>query len=408
MSESIFKPNGDSSLSSSFQNWPIFQEGFRTFFPLAALFALLYVVYWGISLSAGIEVAGLVDPVLLHQYDMIFGYLMAAMAGFLTTAVPAWSGTPKVQGRELFGLTCLWLFGRLAFWFIDNLPAWLVFGSHLLFMFFLILRLAKPILSVRMRHLIWPVLLLGCAQMIASIGYIFGEIPLSKTLSLTFETGVILAEGSFMVMILVALSAISTAIVNLTLTDNGEKDIKFLPRPPVRRVAITCVSLFTTARILPTSEALQGWLALASACAVLAILQDWHIRKALSSIYTKGLYATYWLMTAGLALQAAGLLGIADYAAVINGRHAIYIGSFSFTTLMVLIIAGSRHSGHQLIFRPLFALAMGFMIAACFLRAIAPLFWDEIDWMVAAWMCFALSYGCYLVQFVPWAFSRSS
>ena len=49
-----------------------------------------------------------------HIHEMIFGYLAAVIAGFLTTAVPNWTGRPPVIGVPLAGLVALWILGRAA------------------------------------------------------------------------------------------------------------------------------------------------------------------------------------------------------------------------------------------------------------------------------------------------------
>lgn len=387
---------------------PIWSDGFRPFFPLAALSALGYILYWGLSLSGLIEGAERLDPFLLHRYDMIFGYLTAAMVGFLATAVPAWSNTRNVAGWELFGLSLVWMAGRLAFWLLGIVPAWLVFGLHFLFLGLAAFRLLPPLWTARMRHLVWPVLLLVLAQIISAVGFMREEEIVIGALSIGFETGLALAEGAFAIMVLTALAAISTAIVNMALKEARDDGVKFIPRPPIRRVAFLCISFYTLARVTDASDALQGWLAIASACAVLNILQDWHIRGALSMLYSRCLYGIYWLLAIGLAMQGGGLLEILSQEAFLAGRHMLFIGGFSFPTLLVLIIAGSRHSGHSLEPRLFFSLALIFMLVACLFRAIMPLVVPWIDWMMWAWLSFALSFVCYLIQFLPWAFAENA
>ena len=53
-------------------------------------------------------------PGLWHSHEMIFGFVSAALAGFILTAIPNWTGRLPVRGAPLAGLTLLWLLGRLA------------------------------------------------------------------------------------------------------------------------------------------------------------------------------------------------------------------------------------------------------------------------------------------------------
>ena len=45
---------------------------------------------------------------------MIYGYVAAAVAGFLLTAIPNWTGRLPVNGYPLAALFALWLLGRIA------------------------------------------------------------------------------------------------------------------------------------------------------------------------------------------------------------------------------------------------------------------------------------------------------
>jgi uncharacterized protein involved in response to NO len=45
---------------------------------------------------------------------MLFGFVMAAVAGFLLTAIPNWTGRPSVRGVRLAILAGVWLAGRNA------------------------------------------------------------------------------------------------------------------------------------------------------------------------------------------------------------------------------------------------------------------------------------------------------
>lgn len=387
---------------------PLWSEGFRPLFPLAALSALFYVLYWGLYLAGLLDAGDHFDPMLLHRYDMIFGYLVAAMIGFLAAAVPAWSGTDKIARGELLAFTLLWILGRLLFFAIGIIPNWLIFGSHFVLLCLAALRILPRLWTARMRHLVWPILLLIAAQPLASLGYVLDDPLMIGPFMVTFEAGLALAEGSFTIMVLTALAAISTAIVNIAMGQARDDGVKFLPRPPIRRVAIVCISFYTFARMFEASSALQGWLAIASACAILNILQDWHMRGALFILYSRCLYGIYWLMALGFALQGAGLLDFLSGDAFLAGRHMLFIGGFSYPTLLVLIIAGSRHSGHSLKPRPLFTLSIFLMLTACLFRAIMPLVFPGTDWMAAAWTSFSLSFLCYLIQFTPWAFKENA
>lgn len=92
----------------------LFQQGFRPFFLGAALWAAASMILWLLTLSGGITLPIAIDPLAWHAHEMIHGFAMAAVAGFLFTAIPNWTGSFPLQGIPLIGLAALWASGRAA------------------------------------------------------------------------------------------------------------------------------------------------------------------------------------------------------------------------------------------------------------------------------------------------------
>lgn len=90
---------------------PLWQLGFRPFYLLAALLACLSVPLWSL------QFAGLIHPllpgVLGHAHEMLMGYALAVILGFLFTAGQNWTGQPTPKGRALMAVASLWLAARL-------------------------------------------------------------------------------------------------------------------------------------------------------------------------------------------------------------------------------------------------------------------------------------------------------
>ena len=86
--------------------------GFRPFYLAASLFAALSVAVWTAQ-YAGALPAGYLGGILQHGHEMLFGYVLAVVAGFLLTAVRNWTGQPTPTGAILAALVALWLAGRI-------------------------------------------------------------------------------------------------------------------------------------------------------------------------------------------------------------------------------------------------------------------------------------------------------
>ncbi len=91
----------------------LFKQGFRPFFLATGVSAFVLVLNWVLSLLGYIDIYSDFNPINWHAHEMIFGMASAAIAGFLLTAVPNWTGRMPLQGWPLIGLFSLWLAGRI-------------------------------------------------------------------------------------------------------------------------------------------------------------------------------------------------------------------------------------------------------------------------------------------------------
>ena len=383
---------------------PLFMCGFRPFFLATAVYAVLLLLMWQGFLAAGLGVPAVPGgPVVWHAHELMFGFGLAAVAGFLLTAVPEFTATPAFGRRIALGMVLLWTAARLAFWLSGTLGLAGEVLAALLNVGFLgaLIVIVAPRLwrDPERRHLafLWG---LG-AMWIALAGFhadaLGGAYPMRWV-----RVGV----GVMMVLIVVALSRISMRIVNDALDAerlrrdggttrrHGEDDDLpgYRARPPRRNLAIFGVALYTVVEFVLPGSVIAGWVALAAAAAVLNLLNDWHVGRALLSRWAFMLYAVYWLMAAGYALIGLSLLGAP--VAPSAGLHLLTAGAMGVSIFGVLCIAGRTHAGHELDLRPWVLVAAAGLVAAALARAAAGLPGMPVAGLqamsVAAWV---LGYG---------------
>jgi uncharacterized protein involved in response to NO len=92
----------------------LFSYGFRPFFLGAAVWAALAIALWLPQYFGHLKVPTAFAPLDWHIHEMIYGYVAAAVTGFLLTAIPNWTGRLPVNGYPLAALFALWLLGRIA------------------------------------------------------------------------------------------------------------------------------------------------------------------------------------------------------------------------------------------------------------------------------------------------------
>lgn len=92
----------------------LWRLGFRPFYVGAALFASAAVLLWLGLLSGTLSLSGSnINPVFWHAHEMVFGFALAVIAGFLLTASNNWTGILPAAGLPLALLFTLWALARL-------------------------------------------------------------------------------------------------------------------------------------------------------------------------------------------------------------------------------------------------------------------------------------------------------
>ncbi|KPK11617.1 MAG: NnrS family protein [Acidithiobacillales bacterium SG8_45] len=128
----------------------LFHLGFRPFFLGAALFSVVATLLWmGIYVFAWRSKPLDISPATWHAHEMIFGYSVAVIAGFLLTAVKNWTGVQTPHRTPLVFLFLLWLAGRILPFFSDAIPVAAIAVVDSLFLVFVFLAVIFPIVRAR-------------------------------------------------------------------------------------------------------------------------------------------------------------------------------------------------------------------------------------------------------------------
>ncbi|EHY77348.1 NnrS family protein [Pseudomonas kunmingensis] len=351
-------------------NWSLLLCSFRPLFLATVLLAAVGVALWLGFLGFGIPLPGVPGgPLVWHAHEMLLGFGLAAVAGFVLTAVPEFTSTAAFGRQVGFGFLLLWLAARLSFWLSGVIGPWPAALFNSAFAIALVVLLAPRLLGDPLRRQYGFFGGLGALALV-TVGFhvdaVAGQYPMRW-----LYAGI----GVMMVLIVVAMSRISMRILNDAIQarrDAGhEVDEDYRARAPRRNLAIFCISLFTLAEWLALPAPLNGWLALAAAAAMFNLLNDWHIGRALLERWSLMLYSVYWLMALGYGALGVSLL--ADGFASSAGRHLLTLGAMGVSILAVLCIAGRTHSGYALDQRRWVPIAACLLVLAALLRALAGL-----------------------------------
>lgn len=386
----------------SFPLWhvahPLWLCGFRPFFLLTALTAPLCIGLWSAFLGAGLalpEVAG--GPFIWHAHELIFGFGLAAVAGFVLTGIPEFTDTAAFGAGAVRRLVGLWLLGRVMFWCSG------LFGQGALLLAALaqlgLLGLLAAMLAPRLwrdperRHLSF---LWGLGALMLCVAGFYTDALRGAYPGRWLYAGL----GVLMVLIVVAMSRISMRIVNGAIDEAGVVGEEYRARPPRRNLAMFFIGLYTVVEFLGLGDRIAGWLALAAAAAVFNLLNDWHIGRALFRRWPLMLYGVYVLMAAGYATMGLSLLlGGGAFSA---GRHLLTAGALGLNIFVVMCIAGRAHCGLLPDERRWVPMGACMLLVAALVRAGAA--WPGIDsrpWLVVSGLLWGGAFVLYAWHMAP-------
>jgi len=345
----------------------LFAYAFRPFFLAVALYAIAVTGYWSLAVSGLLPLPFGASMIAWHAHELVFGVAAAALAGFLLTAVPEWTGVKPLTGRNLEWLFLLWLLARAAALLLPLLGPLPMALLNLLFTLITGLLVAPGIwrgAHGRHRVFVYLVAALGVVQMLAYVNWLGNDLLQVRLLLNS-------AIGIFLLLILAALGRISMVIVNEALEKQGVEDERFLARPPRRQYAMGILVLFLVVDYLAPYSSVGGWIALATAAAILNILNDWHLPGVWRDFYVRVLYLVYLSLATGFALlgvDALWQLFPSNFA-----RHVLTVGGMGMAILAVLTIAGLRHTGRNLDYHPLIKWSFRLVLLAMLARVVPPL-----------------------------------
>ncbi|WP_029013397.1 NnrS family protein [Niveispirillum irakense] len=377
----------------------LFAYGFRPFFLAAGLHAIILLTLWLHVLHSGHWPDSLGLPANWHGHEMLFGFAGAAIAGFLLTAVPNWTGERGFAGGKLVALTLLWLAGRLALNPIAPLAP--LPGALIDLAFFPALgaMVLPSIIRARNRRN-YVMLLLLLMLTTASALYHLDRLGWMPGI---WATGRVLAID--MVLIMVAL--IGGRIVP-SFTSSA---LKRLGRPAaipafggVDRLALGTLLGLTLADILQPEGWVPGALALIAGLANGLRLARWRGWKGADQPILFILHVAYGWIPVGLFLKAAWLLtGLTVGQSWI---HALTAGAFATMILAVMSRAALGHTGREIVAAKATVAAYLLLTLGVLVRVLAPLLPDMmIAYRIAgtAWMG---AFILFLIIYAPILVSR--
>lgn len=380
--------------SSTMFTAPFWGRGFRPFFFLGTIFSILSIAIWG-AFYAGIGITPPVfflDPISWHAHEMIYGFSMAIVAGFLLTAVANWTGGAPARQIHLAGLCALWIMGRIVMGIDLGLPTWLIITLEVLFVPALAISLAIPLLrSWNKRNFVFLTLLsVLCA---CDLWFLIGGDMSALYVALMMVLMMVSLIGGRIIPAF-TVAALRRRGIQAFQTDQDKMDIAAL----ASLVAVTLCLVFAKQTII------LGVVAAASSIIHGIRMRHYHSIKSLQDPLLWILHAGYGWLVIGLALLALTGFGLFETKAVI---HALTAGCIGSMILGMICRVTLGHTGRVLHADPLTTLSFYAIQIAATMRVFGPMLSPDhtTQWIIYSALLWTLCFAAYLIVFTGMLFS---
>ncbi len=298
-----------------------------------------------------------------HAHEMIFGYSLAVIAGFLLTAVKNWTGIQTLNGKPLMVLFALWASTRILFLFGAPYLA-LTALLDCLFVTGLVIAIALPITRAKQWKqiaIVSKITLIG----LANVAYYLGVLGI-------IESGTYWGIYGGLYLVISLILNIGRRVVPFFIEKGVGYPVKLFNSLWIDMPSLILFLLFTIVELFFQQQALSSYLALALFMITTIRLIGWHTPGIWRKSLLWSIYLAFWFINLGFALFAGiHFFGVSKYLAL----HAFAFGGIGVMTLGMMARVSLGHTGRG-IQNPSTAIAYAFaiLLIGSFFRVVVPLF----------------------------------
>lgn len=331
-------------------------KGFRSFFVLAGVQAALVVPLWLLVWTGRLALRGPLQGIIWHGHEMVHGFSVAVIAGFLLTAVGNWTGRETVTGPALVALATLWALARLA---LVLVPGWPGAALDLAFLPLLALALARPILATNNRRNIKFLLILA-ALWLANLGVWLDVAGVLPGLAVRADRAAV-----YLIAVIILVMA-GRVVPMFTRNATGVTSLRNLAG--LDAVAIGATAVVAALQLWPL-PAVEPWIAGLAGVATLGRMATW------GTVHTTR-QPLLWVLHLGHAAVGIGLcmLALQPWLVPVGSLplHALTVGGIGLVTLGMMARVSLGHTGRPLAAGAAMTVSFLCVVAAVLVRVLGP------------------------------------
>jgi uncharacterized protein involved in response to NO len=377
-------------MKSPISTYPVFSLGFRIFFLLAGFAALALLILWQ-QMTQGTISPPYFTGNFWHAHEMLLGYTVAVIAGFLLTAVSNWTGKITLQGENLIGLSLLWLYGRILPFYAGQLPDALIALVDLAFLPTLTFVIARTLIQAKNYKNLVFVGLLG----LLILGNLMIHAQMLEFCTTSAAIGIQLVLATIVLMILVIAGRVFPFFA-----EKGLKGVS-IPRNQTADIfAIGSAATLFLLQLFDISGTILALVALLAAGLNAWRLTNWFVFRIWFVPLLWVLYLGYGWLILGFAFSA-----FAAWELVLPSLalHAFTVGGIGVLTLGMMARVSLGHTGRVMKASNTMAIAFGLINVTALFRVILPtvLFsWTNVL-IYCATLAWLAAFSLFLAVYLP-------
>ncbi|MDP1773696.1 MAG: NnrS family protein [Methylobacter sp.] len=342
-------------------DYPLFALGFRAFFALAGLAALILILFWNALFNGSLTTEHYFPNSYWHAHEMLLGYAVAVIAGFLLTAVKNWTGKQTITGDPLASLCLLWLYGRILPFYAGELPDALIALVDFSFLPALAYQVSKPIIEAKQyRNLFFIGLLL-----LLAIGNGLIHAQMLGLSTNTAATGIQLVVATIIILILIIAGRVFPFF-----TERGIPGTLIIRNPMLDNVSVASAVIVFALQLFGISGTLLALAAIIAAAANIARLFGWYVKRVIYVPLLWVLYAGYGWVILGFMLTVLSAYSVVPPSLAL---HAFTLGGIGVLTLGMMARVSLGHTGRAMKASNTIAIAFVLINVAALFRVLLPI-----------------------------------
>ena len=365
----------------------LFSYTFRPFFLLAGVWAILAVARWMLVLNGAAAPPAGINPLYWHGHEMIVGFALAVVAGFVLSAVATWTGRPAISGFAVAWLVLSWLLGRIAMFSAVETPPSLAAGLDMLFPLTLCFLLGREVFGARNRR---NYKVFGIAALLAVLNLLYHLGMTGIIEGAEYIAIYLLIHG---VILLVALIG-GRVVPNFTANWLRGQGITRLPQNnlAIDRISIALTILLGLAVVFLPDRETVGYLALAAAAVHAVRVANWCGLQTIRNPLLFVMHVAYWWLPIGYGMMSLASFGWAFTPTA--ALHALVMGAIGGMIMAMITRVPLGHTGRALHASRLTVAAYVVLMLAVIVRVLSP--WNEVHYLsminvAAAGWCLAFA-----------------